>query len=347
MELIFRAHAEVRGGATGVYCVGSPAMRPHVLVQQALAPGERREITVTLPRGAVLARVERRPSAVEISSSPAGIADVCEVRLSDANDVASPAPAGSSPLGDSQIEASPAFVRAGEVRLTLVNDTSAHQVFRLEKAPRTSDCLHAAAAMTHPTFQTFFSEELLPEGEHLRVGLLAFVAIEVEDRARVLQELGDAAAFARFSELVRRVTTIVEREQGIVARAMFDGVLCAFSSSAGGVRAALSVSTSVAEAAGSIEKSLPVRIAVHAGRCIAVSRGARLEYFGETIERTNALLADARVGVVAVSSAVDDDPAALAAMVVPGVARTVGTTRAGEYGGRRVTWLARPEKSVP
>jgi class 3 adenylate cyclase len=246
-----------------------------------------------------------------------------------------------APIG-AQIEASPAFVRAGETRLVLVNDTSTHQVVRLERAPRTGDSLAAAAAMTHPTFQSFFSDELLPEGQHLRVGRMAFVAIDVEDRVRVLQSLGDAATFARFAEIVTRVTEIAEREHGVVGRAMFDGILCAFSSSAGAVRAAFTVMSSLAEEGGSFEKkTLPVRIAVHAGRCIAVSRGARIEYFGETIERTTGLLADARAGVVAVSSAVDDEPAALAAMLATGVTRTVGTSRAGEFGGRRVTWLAR------
>lgn len=321
VELIFRPHHEVRGGATGVYCVGSPAMRPHVLVQQALAPRERREIAVTLPRGALLVRVDRRSPSLELSSSPAGIAAACEVRL-----------------GESEIEASAAFLRAGEVTLSLVNDTGAHQLLRVERAPRASDSLPAAAAMTHPTFQSFFSDELLAEGEHLRVGHMAFVAVAVEDRARVLQDLGDAAAFARFSELARRVTAAAEREQGIVARAMFEGTLCAFSSSAAAVRAAIAISFP-----GPAEASLPARVAVHAGRCIAVSRGARVEYFGETIERTTALLADARAGVAAVSSAVDDEPSALAAMLAPGLARTVGTTRAGEYGGRRVTWLARAD----
>jgi len=34
---------------------------------------------------------------------------------------------------------------------------------------------------------------------------------------------------------------------------------------------------------------------------------------------------------------VDDDPAALAAMQAPGVERKVGTSRSGDYGGRRVT----------
>jgi len=318
IELIFRPHREVRDVATAVYCAGSPAMRSHVLVQQVLAPNERRAVVVPLPRADLLIRVERRPLSAELSSSPAGLSRECEVRV-----------------GAEALEVLPPIVRAGEVEISLVNETPSHQVIRLERPPQKVDSVTAAAAMTHPTFQGFFSAELLPEGQHLRVSHMAFVAVEVDDRARVLRDLGDAVAFARYGELVRLVEDLVEREQGAVYRSSLDAIVAAFPAAAPAVRAALAI---VASARGG--GPLPVRVAVHAGRCIAVTRGARLEYFGETIERTMALLADGSAGTVAVSSAVDDDPAALFAMQVPGVDRKVGTSRAGEYGGRRVTRLS-------
>ena len=52
-----------------------------------------------------------------------------------------------------------------------------------------------------------------------------------------------------------------------------------------------------------------------------------------------ALLGDAGPGCVAVSSAIDDDAAALRAILATGVERKVGTSRPGDYGGRRVTRL--------
>ncbi len=317
VEVIFRPHKEVRALPVRVYCIGSPAMRPHVLVQQALAPGERRDLVATLPRGDLAARVERRASVAEISSSPAGVSSACELRL-----------------GDATFETSHAFVRAGEVQISLVNDTGSHQVFRVERPPRRSDSVTAAAAMTHPTFQAFFSDELLSEGEHLRVGMLAFVAVAVMQRARALEELGDAAAFARFSRLVTRLSTIARREQGVLSRATYDGLLCVFSSPASAVRAAIAIASAPVEAG-----ELGVRVAAHAGRCIAVSRGSRIEYFGETIERAAALLGEASRGVVALSGSFDEDPASVSAMLAPGLERSVGTTSGGDYSGRRFTRL--------
>lgn len=319
VELIFRPHREVRDIATAVYCTGSPAMRSHVLAQQVLSPRERRTVVLSLPRADILARVERRPLSAEVSSSPAGLSPSCEVRVSDG-----------------RVDVTPAIVRAGDVEVTLVNDTAEHHVVRLERPPQKADSVTAAAAMTHPTFQAFFSDELLREGEHLRVSHLAFVAVDLESRARVLRELGDPAAFARFSWLSERILSVADEQQGAVFRAGFELTLAAFSGAAAAVRAAIAIAKVAREA----EAPLGVRVAVHAGRCIAVSRGARTDYFGETLERVVALLGDANAGVVAVSSAVDDEPAALRAMLSPGVERRVVSSRAGDYGGRRVTRLS-------
>ncbi len=217
VELIFRPHREVRDIETAVYCTGSPAMRSHVLAQQILAPRERRSIALSLARSDVLVRVERRPLSAELSSSPAGLSPSCEVHI-----------------GADRVDASPAIVRAGPVEVRLVNDTDEHHVVRIERPPQKADSVTAAAAMTHPTFQAFFSDELLREGEHLRVSHLAFVAIDVDDRANVLRELGDPAAFARFSALSEKVLDVVAEHRGTVFRAGFELTLAAFVGGGGG-----------------------------------------------------------------------------------------------------------------
>ncbi len=316
VELIFRPHREAREIATAVYCTGSPAMRSHVLAQQVLAPGQRHRFTMTMPRADLLVRVERTPFFSEFSSIPAGVTSACEVHI-----------------GHDRVDVSPAIVRPGDVAVTLVNHTSEHQVVRIERPPQKVDSVTAATAMTHPTFQAFFSTELLREGEHLRVSHMAFVAIDIKDRAAVLREHGDASAFSKFSWLLQRVHAASEQHRGAVFRAGFDLILIAFANAASAVRAALVVG------ALATPEALPVRVAVHAGRCIAVTRAARMELFGETVERVVALLADAYPGTLAVSSAVDDDPAALRATHADNVERKVSTSRPGDYGGRRIAHL--------
>jgi hypothetical protein len=325
VELIFRPHRAVRAIGTATYCVGSPALRPHVLAQQILAPGERRQVVVDLPRSGLQVSAERWPGAAELGATPLGISAACTARI---------VPGG--------VDLRPAVVRAGEVTLTLANDTDRHQVVRLETPPQRSDAVMASTAMTHPSFQGMVSEASLACGEHLTVSRMAFLVVEVADRAHLFHERGDAPALARVEELADLLAAAVAQHQGTVFRQSYERTLAAFARPASALRAALAVAASGRPA----ELGCALRVAVHAGRCLALTTGARrapagapIEYFGETIERTAALLPESRPGSVAVSQAIEEDPAALAAMHEPPVARRVAVTQGGPYGGRRVIRL--------
>ena len=51
VELVFRPDARIRETERVTYCVGAPALRPHVLVQQVLDPGEVRTVSLRLDQG--------------------------------------------------------------------------------------------------------------------------------------------------------------------------------------------------------------------------------------------------------------------------------------------------------
>src|SRR5262249_26051975 len=135
------------------------------------------------------------------------------------------------------VDLRPAIVRAGEVALTLVNDTDRHQVVRLELSARKSDAVTAATAMTHPSFQGLLSEELLAHGQHLMVSHMAFLAVEIVDRHDLFHERGDAYALAHFSELSEHLRAVVERHHGAVFRPGLEQTLAAFPQPASALRA--------------------------------------------------------------------------------------------------------------
>jgi hypothetical protein len=293
-------------------------MRPHVLVQQVLAPGESRRVTVDLPRADLRLRVERWPGIAELAATPVGISSRCTARVV----------AGG-------IDLRPAVVRAGEVALTLTNETGRHQVVRLELSARKSDAVTAVTAMTHPSFQGLLSDELLAHGEHLMVSHMAFLAVAIADRHDLFHERGDAYALARFSELAEHLRAAVERHHGAVFRPGLEQTLAAFPQPAAALRAA----TAVAASTRPLELGRRLRAAVHAGRCLALTRGGKVDYFGETVDRVTALLSESRPDRIAVSQAIEEDPAALSAMHHPPVTRRVVVAQTGAYGGRRVIQL--------
>src|SRR5262249_20264685 len=61
VELVFRAHPEVRQAELKTYCLGGPAHSPHVAAQMRVAPGERLDLELALPEGAYRLRGPQLP----------------------------------------------------------------------------------------------------------------------------------------------------------------------------------------------------------------------------------------------------------------------------------------------
>ena len=79
---------------------------------------------------------------------------------------------------------------------------------------------------------------------------------------------------------------------------------------------------------------------VHDGRCIALTRGGKPEFFGETLHRGGALLQDCPENGIAVSSSFMADRTVAIAVHESDMVVSVIKTRDGPYAGRRVTLLA-------
>src|SRR5262249_27899942 len=63
VELIFRAHPEVRDADVATYCIGGPAHSPHVVAQVRVAAGERLDLDLHLAEGAYRLRGPQLPAA--------------------------------------------------------------------------------------------------------------------------------------------------------------------------------------------------------------------------------------------------------------------------------------------
>jgi eukaryotic-like serine/threonine-protein kinase len=321
VELVFRPHAAVRATATATYCVGAPARRPHVIAQQALAPGEVRVVSVGLERGPFRVTGPRVSAPRELAASAVGFAGDLAIEVS----------AGG-------VDVRPAVVRAGDVRIELVNATDLDQVIRIESAAPRDDAVTAAAALAHPRFREFFSQELLPYGEHVSVSRVAFLFLDVPGRFQVLEKGGDAGVVAFAAQLDALVAGEAAARQGSVVESGSDlRQIAAFPSAAGALAAALAV-LGGAEANGLGGR---LRAAVHEGPCIALTRGGKVDWFGETITRGAALVEEANEGDVALSFRVADRRDVLAIAHASGRALVVTEGQSTGYYGRRVVRLPR------
>jgi serine/threonine protein kinase len=186
VELVFRPHPAVRSVSQATYCAGAPSMRPHILAQQVLAPGEVRTIAIDLPRGTFRALVKGLRADAELTTSPVGHSTTAQITLSPG-----------------RLEVSPSIVAAGEVSLVLQNATTERRVLRLEISNARADAVTAAIALAHPTFQEVFSSELLAQGEHVRVSRMAFLWFSVDGTTDLIRAADDARALAVLAEVDR------------------------------------------------------------------------------------------------------------------------------------------------
>src|SRR5207249_2975765 len=120
VEMIFRAHPQVRDCEVGVYCIGGPAHSPHVAAQVRVAPGECVELDLTLPDGAYKLRGPQLPFSVDFRVEPAAPHQRVDLNLSRG-------PAAGLPV----------TFRAGRQLFALTNDEAHELVVRIERtAPR-------------------------------------------------------------------------------------------------------------------------------------------------------------------------------------------------------------------
>lgn len=319
VELVFSPHPSVRRIERATYCAGAPALRPHVLAQQVLDPGEERRITVALPRGGYRVAGATAQSASELLASAVGFeTTVTAVAMGD------------------RIEVRPPIALAGHVTVVLRNENDHEETLRIEVPGARDDGVSAATAMTHPSFRELFTGQLLAHGEHLRVSQLAFVFVEQVNPEALFGRLGDAKACAELSRLDALVHEEAHANEGTVVPSSLALMVIAFPTSLRAIRAALLLRKRVEDGA----FAAPIAIAAHDGRCLALTREGKAEFFGETLHRGQSLLGDCPAGGLALSASFAADRAVAVALHESGMKVSVASSQSGPYAGRRVTVLS-------
>ncbi|MDF2692448.1 MAG: stkP 5 [Labilithrix sp.] len=318
VELVFAPHPAARAVSRATFCIGAPAKRPHVIAQQLLEPGEVRKVTIDLPRGSYRLAGSMAKRSAEIVASAVGFENQCEVIFDG-----------------ERLEGRPTIVNAGSVRLALHNASAAEATIRVETAGVRDDSVSAADALTHPSFRALFSEQLLAAGEHLGVRHLAFLFVELAANEAHFDTVGDSLACADLSRLDDLVADEARQNEGDVVPSALAMSILAFPTSLRAIRAALSLRQRIIAA----NLTSPLSIAVHDGRCIALTRGGRPEFFGETLFRGQSLLRDCPPGGIALSASVVSDRAVAVAVHESGLSVAVDKAQEGPYAGRRVTLL--------
>jgi serine/threonine protein kinase/class 3 adenylate cyclase len=293
VEMIFRAHPEIRDTELATYCVGGPAHSPHVAAQIRLAPGERAELHLELPEGAYRLRGPQLPSAFDFHVQPGAPTGRLEVNLAGRFD-----------------RDLPRLLRAGAQAVVLENGHGRELVVRIERTASRGDALTAARAAALGLFRDLFPDEILSSGQLIRVATVTLLVTELDRAESLYRTLGDGQAFAVIHEHFRLLRERIRREGGAVVKTVGEGLLAAFDDSLAAVRAALDMPALLTSQEKT--KGLGIRLGIHRGPVLAATINDHLDYFGEVTHQVIRLPQWVGPGELVLTQAVAADPSVAA-----------------------------------
>lgn len=288
VELTFRPNPAVRRTDVGEFCVGSPQLTPHIVVQQLIPAREARVLKLPLEEGRYRLRALNLPGGQYLVAAADGASEVT-LRVS---------PDG-WPENEFQIDLHPT--------LNFRNDTDAEQLLILERMAWSDRAVTAAEVTALQLFRDLFAQEALRPGEQISVGSVTILFTDLRESTRMYREVGDAVAFGRVMTHFDILRDAITSEQGALVKTIGDAVMAVFIHPINAIRAILKAQHELAHPPGGL-LPLQLKAGIHYGPCIAVTLNDRLDYFGTTVNIAARLEGQSPTGGIVVSSTVRRDP---------------------------------------
>ena len=263
VELTFRPNPAVRRVEVPFFCIGSPHWTPHVVAQQLLPAGDKRELSMPLESGSYRIRALELSGSQDLTVSPEGKSSA-QVTLSN------------NGWSQDSLHVSEQF------SLALKNETDAEHLLIIERLEWSDQATTAAEVTALQMFRDLFASEALRPGEQISVGTLTVLFTDLRHSTQLYREIGDATAFGRVMSHFDVVRKAVMEHDGAVVKTIGDAVMAVFRSAADALIAMLEVQRTLAAPAAGI-MPLQLKAGLNTGPCIAVTLNDRLDYFGSTV----------------------------------------------------------------
>jgi class 3 adenylate cyclase len=199
LELVFRPSPSIREVEDAAYCVGGPAVTPHVVAQQLLAPGESRTLRLALEPGSYRVRSlgvdGSEPLFVEPGRGPAVVG--------------------------------------------LENPGVDERLVVVERTAWSDQAATAADVTALQAFRDLFASEALRPGEELAVGSLTIAFTDLRGSTRLYRELGDAPAYGSVVGHFDVLRAAIADEGGALVKTIGDAVMAVFRRPVSSLRAIL------------------------------------------------------------------------------------------------------------
>lgn len=289
VELTFRASPAIRHVETRQFCVGGPQVTPHIVAQQLVGAGDKRDLPLPLEPGRHRLRTMGLPGSQYVLAATEGVPEATFIAR------------------DSGWATEEQAISLAST-LHLENATSSEQLFILERMAWSDQAATAAEVTSLQTFRDLFSGEILRPGEQISVGSLAILFTDLRDSTVLYRQIGDAPAFGRVLDHFSVLREAIAGENGALVKTIGDAVMAVFLRPVAAVRAMLAAQERLAAWADDGGLRLHLKAGMHYGPCIAVTLNDRLDYFGSTVNLASRLEKFSSGDDIIVSDVVRHDP---------------------------------------
>ena len=269
IEMVFRAHPEIRDVNEGQYCIGGPEHSPHVVAQVRLQPGECLELSLNLGEGDYLVRGPRLAQNGRVRVQTASAPSATEFVLSQLGGPNTPK------------------LRTGQQAVTLTNDLDSLHVVRIERTIPRDDVVTAAMATANPVFRRLFPSQNFAVDTPIETDTISFLATVVADVDHLYQTMGDTHAYGLVQRHHQILSDAVTTSGGTVVKTIGERMLAAFPRREQAVDAAVRIRQSLADDLSGNEFALG--IGVHCGPTLVATQNNQLDYFGATVRAVSGL----------------------------------------------------------
>jgi class 3 adenylate cyclase len=288
IQLSFYPNPLIRKLSNQHYCLGGPATKSHIFIQQFLKSGQKRYLKTRLPRGVYHLRTLDSQGRATVMVEEHG-QDTVNIRLS------------SPGLNGELVNI------CCEPNLIFENNTQNDQLFILERVSWDSTGVTAAQVTSLQTFRDLFTFEVLRRGEKIAVDKLTFMFTDLFDSTAMYHKEGDDCAVGRVIEHFEILQEAVTSQNGAIVKTIGDSIMAVFSDPAYAFRAFLNAQKAL-EQSSDIGNTLKLKAGIHDGKCVAVNLNNRIDYFGSTVNITSRLADMAGENEIIISECVSDNP---------------------------------------
>ncbi len=296
VELTFRVNPAIRPSEETLYCMGSPQITPHIVLQQTLAPGA--EIA-TMPRLTVgRYRLRSRTTPGE------RYFQVQAARRENADNATS----NEVYIGiDGQGIRGDDLVLTTDTTIRLMNTDRQTHLVMLETLAWNEQAATAADVIALQTFRDLFVSEALRPGEQFSVGNITLLFTDLRRSSQMYLDVGDAVAFGMVMNHFDVLREEINAEEGVLIKTIGDAVMAVFRHPLAAIRAASRAQARFAHPpAGMLP--LELKVGIHNGGSIAVTLNNQLDYFGSTVNVAARITNLSRGTDMVISDNVYNDP---------------------------------------